>query len=201
MRKRLKAAAVEPKKKHASPFVVHTPTMLAATSANPVKYNPRKISPTDFEAIKLSIKTYGFVDPIVVQRTGMNIIGGHQRVRALIDLCRENDVDPAQVAIPMVVIDVDDRAAKKLNIALNNAHGEFDSRLLRDLLLDLQNEQPLASDEILLMGFDDSKIVGMLAAPDFAPETEDKQGKLDEASGMSWLITCPSCGHEFKQKK
>ena len=50
-------------------------------------YNPRKdLQPGDdeYEKIRKSIQEYGYVDPVIINRDN-TIIGGHQRVKVIID--------------------------------------------------------------------------------------------------------------------
>jgi len=49
-------------------------------------YNPRKIDPDMLERLKQSIKTFGYVEPIVVNKRTMHVVGGNQRLRALREL-------------------------------------------------------------------------------------------------------------------
>lgn len=48
----------------------------------PASYNPRKISNQQFEKLKESISLNGFVMPILVNKSNMTIIAGHQRTKA-----------------------------------------------------------------------------------------------------------------------
>lgn len=132
-------------------FVVHAPSMILLGDLNPAAYNPRKISPEKYEALKQSIKTEGFVESIVVQKSGLRIIGGHQRVRAAKELCIEAGASLPQV--PCIVLDVDDVRAKKLNIKLNNLKGEFEARMLGELLIDIYDAPTIEMDEALDLGF------------------------------------------------
>ena len=53
---------------------------------NPAKYNPRKdLRPGDpeYEKLKKSIETFGYVEPIVWNKRTGNIVGGHQRLKIL----------------------------------------------------------------------------------------------------------------------
>ena len=55
---------------------------------NPAEYNPRKaLKPGDpaYEKLKTSILSFGNVEPIVWNRSTGNVIGGHQRLRVLLD--------------------------------------------------------------------------------------------------------------------
>lgn len=80
---------------------------------HPADYNPRvalKPGDPEYENIKNSIETFGYVDPIIVNSDG-TIIGGHQRYNVLLDL----GYDTTQV----VVVDATKGQEKALNIALN----------------------------------------------------------------------------------
>ena len=44
----------------------------------PATYNPRQISTKQYKDLKASVKKFGLVDPIIVNKD-MTIIGGHQR--------------------------------------------------------------------------------------------------------------------------
>lgn len=82
-------------------------------SLRPAEYNPRvQLQPADpeYQNIKRSIETFGYVDPIIINQDG-TIIGGHQRYNVMKDL----GYTEAQV----VVVDLDKNNEKALNIALN----------------------------------------------------------------------------------
>ena len=97
----------------------------------PAEYNPRKkLQPGDpeYEDIKRSIETFGYADPIIINKDG-TIIGGHQRLTVLRDLGYEE--------VSVIVVDLDKNHEKALNIALNKITGEWDQELLKELLEDL----------------------------------------------------------------
>ena len=48
----------------------------------PASYNPRKISEEAFVELQGSLKTLGFILPIIVNRDNMTIVAGHQRTKA-----------------------------------------------------------------------------------------------------------------------
>lgn len=48
----------------------------------PASYNPRKISEESFSELQGSLKTLGFIVPIIVNKTNMTIVAGHQRTKA-----------------------------------------------------------------------------------------------------------------------
>jgi len=95
------------------------------------KYNPRKdLKPEDIEyqKIKRSIKEFGYVDPIIVNKD-MTVIGGNQRLKVLKELDYKK--------VDCVVLDLNKIKEKALNVALNNIEGEWDLTKLKDLLLEL----------------------------------------------------------------
>lgn len=52
------------------------------TDIKPADYNPRRISDSAFVELKGSLKTLGFILPIIVNRENMTIVAGHQRTKA-----------------------------------------------------------------------------------------------------------------------
>lgn len=95
----------------------------------PANYNPRQISPAALAGLKASIARYGLVQPIIINRQTGNIVGGHQRLVALIELLMAGEVeDLTQV----IVVDLNLAEEKTLNITLNNPaiQGTFTPGLL-----------------------------------------------------------------------
>ena len=45
-------------------------------------YNPRQMNAEDLEKLKYSVKEFGVVEPIVVNKD-LTVIGGHQRLKVL----------------------------------------------------------------------------------------------------------------------
>ncbi len=172
----------KPKKRtptNQDPFQVHKPQLLRAADLNPVAYNPNKMSPEQFEALRESIRLDGFIDPLVVQKDGLNIIGGHHRLRAIKELCIEAGV--AIPKIPCVVLPVTDNAAKRLNLKLNHIKGDPDARLLGELLADLYpTEMRLVPTEfdVQLLGFAPEDAIKYIKVAD--PEFSTGPGVGDE---------------------
>src|SRR5213593_3874005 len=118
-------------------------TELASMAA---PYNPRKISDHDLEALRRSLRFFGTVEPIVVNRRSGRIVGGHQRVKA----AQAEGI----VTLPVYYVDLDDPSEKQLNLALNRIHGEWDEAKLEVLLSELES---LAAD-MDVTGFSDEEI-------------------------------------------
>jgi len=135
------------------------------------RYNPRKITEHDLEALRRSLKFFGTVEPIVVNRRSGHIVGGHQRVRA----AEAEGIE----SLPVVHVDLDDPSEKQLNLALNRISGEFDVDKLAEVLADLE----AAGADLAMTGFTDAEIqelvsgldepVDGLSDPDAIPEPPD----------------------------
>ena len=91
----------------------------------PAEYNPRQATKEQQEHLKNSLKKFGIVEPIIVNRNKerLNIIvGGHFRVRELKKLGYKE--------VDCVYVDLNLEEEKELNIRLNKNTGEFDFDIL-----------------------------------------------------------------------
>ena len=55
----------------------------------PADYNPRKdLKPGDaeYEKLKRSIEQFGYVEPVIWNKTTGRVVGGHQRLKVLVDM-------------------------------------------------------------------------------------------------------------------
>jgi|TARA_R110000824_G_scaffold121963_1_gene278499 DNA modification methylase len=129
-------------------------------------YNPRQISRDELNKLVKSIKQFGFVDPALVRREDNMIVGGHQRVKAALELKLKE--------IPIVYLDISENDAKLLNVALNKISGEWDDDKLTTLLSELKFFDDV--DE-LLTGFDENELDELLADLE-----EPKEGFTDPDS-------------------
>lgn len=113
------------------------------TSLIPAPYNPRKIDDMEMMKLRRSIETFGFVEPVVVNKD-MTIIGGHQRVKAAQAM--------GMTEVPCVMVDLPKDKEKALNLALNKISGEWDEAKLVELLKQLDDAGRVLS------GFDEREI-------------------------------------------
>lgn len=139
-------------------------------------YNPRIISPEAEKRLRKELRDVGMVQPIVINKRTMNIVGGHQRVSAMDAILRKNNYD-----ITAAVIDVDEREEVRINILLNNpsVQGEWDMFKLRDISETFE----LPPDD---MGFSkqDSLVLFDMTETDpmqFDPKEEIAEQKKEEA--------------------
>lgn len=137
-------------------------------------YNPRvKLEPgmDEYEKLRKSIETFGDVEPIVWnQRTG-NVVGGHQRLQVLRDLGKKE----ATVS----VVDMDEAAEKRLNLALNKARGDWDGEKLEQLL------QEMDPDALEVSGFGADEVAILLENNDGVDDWDGDDGDDDWQEGVN----------------
>ncbi len=133
-------------------------TKLPIEDINPAKYNPRKdLKPGDdeYEKLKRSIQEFDLVEPLIVNKRGNVLVGGHQRLKVLIEL--------GHTETEVSLVDLPPSKEKALNINLNKIAGEWDFPALKDLLEELDGEIDLdltgftADDIDILMGSVDAE--------------------------------------------
>ncbi|VUG07065.1 Modification methylase RsrI [Paenibacillus polymyxa] len=120
--------------------------VLPIEQINAAAYNPRAdLQPGDpeYEKLKASIESFGYVEPIVWnERTG-NMVGGHQRYKIMV-----NELGHTELTVS--VVDLDDQQEKLLNLALNKISGNWDDAALYRLLDELEK----SGADLALSGFD-----------------------------------------------
>ncbi|MDH7566819.1 MAG: DNA modification methylase [Clostridiales bacterium] len=157
---------------------------------NPAEYNPRKdLKPGDkeYEKLKRSITEFGYVEPVIWNKRTGNVVGGHQRLKVLLDLGFSE--------IDCVVVDLDELREKALNVALNKIQGEWDSDKLAALMADLDS----SAFDVSLTGFDAAEIDELMNQwyskeavqdgfdADKAKEQIEKDGAITQ-KGDIWLL-------------
>jgi len=115
----------------------------------PADYNPRKdLKPGDpeYDKLKRSIEQFGYVEPLIWNKATSRVVGGHQRLKVLIDM--------GITEVECVVVELPEDKEKALNIALNKISGEWDKDKLALLIADLQG----ADFDVSLTGFDPAEL-------------------------------------------
>nr|WP_319372469.1 site-specific DNA-methyltransferase [uncultured Methanobacterium sp.] len=134
---------------------------------NPAPYNPNYMDKTQTKQLSNSIDTWGYLDPIIVNKRNMVVVGGHQRLTKLLKKgVIEEDV---------VLVDLDTTNEKALNLALNKIKGQFDETKLESLIEDLEIE----GFNVELTGFQNTELQSLfpeeklpVVDDDFDPEVE-----------------------------
>lgn len=129
---------------------------VAIDKINPATYNPRRdLRPGDpeYEKLKRSINEFGCVEPLVWNKRTGNLVGGHQRLKVLID--------QGAVEVDVSVVDLPLEKEKALNIALNKISGDWDQEKLASLLDELTK---VPDFNIGITGFDLPDVQDLLSS-------------------------------------
>lgn len=116
------------------------------------EYNPRielKEDDESYKRIKASIEEFGYVDPIIINKRNMVVIGGHQRLNILKDMNYKE--------VECVILNLDEKQEKRLNLSLNKNNGYWDNVKLEDLF----NELDLSEEELFATGFNTDEVVSL----------------------------------------
>jgi len=122
---------------------------------NPAAYNPRKDlqeGDPEYERLKRSIQEFGYVDPIIWNKQTGNVVGGHQRLKILLQ--------QGYTEVEASVVDLDEAREKALNLALNKISGCWDDDLLEEVLAGLDEA------DLSVTGFSDTELETLLTAFD-----------------------------------
>ena len=139
----------------------------------PSAYNPREISKEEFEKLKNSIKEFGFVENAVINKKN-EIIGGHMRVRAAIELRIKE--------VPCIRVDLPRNREKILNLALNKISGRWDNDKLSQLITELATDE-----DIGLSGFEEYELSLYNNGPDSDITEQDFQDYLNNTKNVFLL--------------
>lgn len=164
---------------------------LKLSELTPAAYNPRKdLTPEDAEFQKLvrSMEEFGVVEPIIWNKRTGHIVGGHQRLKAMLALGKTEET--------VVVIDCDLHDEKILNVTLNRAKGRWDDEKLAELLRELD---AAGAGKVKITGFEDwemqgiidrlDKLTGILEyEPQAGTEGEEEAGTEPETFSMAFQI-------------
>ena len=135
------------------------PVQMLRSEMRPAPYNPRVIDDEARRLLKRSLRQYGVVGGIVVNRqTGNTIVGGHQKVLILDEM---NKYDPQtnenDYMLRVELVDVDDTTEKQLNIALNNIAmtGRWDYDKLASMIPEIDYKAAgLTEADLSMIGMD-----------------------------------------------
>ena len=152
----------------------------------PADYNPRKdLKPGDpeYEKLKRSIEQFGYVEPVIWNEQTGRVVGGHQRLKVLIDM--------GITEVDVVVVSLSPEKEKALNIALNKISGEWDTEKLALVIADLQG----TDFDVSLTGFDPEEledlfrddVKGGVKEDDFDVEAELKKPTFSKAGDL-WML-------------
>jgi hypothetical protein len=166
----------------------------------PAEYNPRKISPEALKMLARSLAEFGDLSGIIFNRKTGNMIGGHQRAKALdpkweiviedqaaghFDGDKEGgrSLATGYVKTPfgrLVYREVSwsEQKEKAANIAANKHGGDWDIPKLKELLVELND----GSMDLSITGFDEKELQALI---DFGAEAPLPD--LDSSDGSGFM--------------
>ena len=173
--------------------------------------NPKEHPASQVKKIASSIRKFGFRVPLLV-RSDYEVVAGHGRILAvenhlvgqLGDLLKDLEEGTQRFntlshinegEVPCIVSDdMTEEQAQAFRIADNKvAESGWDLELLEIELEELEAEDY----DIDILGFEEEELEDLgLIIPDFNPQTEDVNQRLDEKK----KVICPECGNEFEPK-
>jgi len=151
----------------------------------PYARNSRTHSDKQIDQLAASIKEWGWTVPVLCDASG-GIIAGHGRILAAQKLGLDD--------VPCMIAEGWTEAQKRAYIIADNRlalDAGWDDELLKIELQDLDS----LNFDLSLTGFELDELADLFDEPDFAPGTEDDQGKLDELAPK--MVTCPHCAAEW----
>lgn len=176
------------------------------TDLSPAAYNPRNISDQELKKLARSIETFGFVEPVVVNRRSPEkgwsvnatddegnlrykvedlqptIVGGHQRVKAAMLLDWER--------VPVVWVDLKEPDEVALNIALNKIQGVWNEEKLIEAF-ELMRSYPDFDPEI--SGFEVEDMNALVDTFEIEPPSDFPEVNED----IETDYRCPSCNYSW----
>lgn len=161
---------------------------------NSPEWNPRKITENEKKKLMNSLETFGYIDPIIVNKHNMNIVGGNQRYHAMRELGWD-EVDVVFIDEPNL------DKEKAMNIALNKISGEWDMEKLVEITDELKLNEFVDVD---LTGFEEAELdeiklkSGLVYKEDDFSE-DDIESMYEEPKTKK--IICPNCGYEDEKNK
>jgi len=128
---------------------------IPVSEINPAPYNPRidlKPSDPEYQKLKKSMVTFGYVELLVWNQRTKTLVSGHQRLKVLI----EQGLTEVEVS----VVDLSPGQERVLNLSLNKiGEGNWDDDKLAVLIEELQKTPDL---DVSLTAFDSSEISQLL---------------------------------------
>ena len=170
---------------------VETPDVvtLPLTDIKPYWRNPRRIPPEAIAAVRTSLETYGYMQPIVVDRSNV-IVVGHTRFYAM----QEMGIVEAQV----YVTDLPEDKAREYRL-VDNRTGEMSQWDHGALVLELREfEQSLLDQFFPDVDLEISQIDGgLITSGDVEAATKKVLAIKELPTIHTTKIVCPSCFHSF----
>jgi ParB-like chromosome segregation protein Spo0J len=155
------------------------------------KDNPNEMNKKEAMDLIYSVKTYGVVEPIVIDEEDM-VIGGNHRCGAIMEV-----LGP-EADVPCTMISGLTKEQKnKLGIALNKIHGSTNPDKLKSLIDSFE-----APEELMNLGFDEESLKDLDVDLTVEWSKNDQELFFEAPRDIKKKpIKCPHCGEEFIPEK
>lgn len=159
--------------------------IIKVENLTPYERNYNKHPDAQVDEIAISIETYGFLNPVLIDADN-NIVAGHGRHLAAIKLgldeipaLRAKDLTDAQRRAYLIA---DNQIAR---------HSKIDTTLLSEELVTLQEDDEI---DLFTLGFSDKELADLLPK-EFGGSGNEKENKPKEKKDKT--VECPECGNTF----
>ena len=145
--------------------------------------NPRMMSEDQSNGLRVSLQKFGYVSLLVVNKTGLKLIAGHQRYKILKKMGVEK--------IPVIIVDISKEQAKVMSLTLNNEYitGRWTDALL-SILNTIKQKDVSAYINLKLDRLRESSGVFNTIIENYIKEKE-----LDE--NLPTTFKCPECNYAW----
>lgn len=175
-----------------SELYIPAPELVQLADINFDPFNPRTMPAPMMRSLKASLRKNGLVLNLVVRREGMILVGGHQRVSALRELCKEEGW-PEPKAAWATVMNISEADARQLNVSLNNIEGEFDEFKLAKMFDGVLPS--MTEDDVLATGFGRDNLEELMNL--LTPTDSMAEQLEEEAAGLSQFARSVTLTIEF----
>lgn len=128
--------------------------IISINDINAAIYNPRvDLKPDDsrYKSIEYSLKTYGYLEPLVWNEATKTLVSGHQRLKIMI-ASGESEVEVSVVNLSL-------EREKQLNLTLNKVRGDWNEEMLAALVDELSR---MPNFDLADIGFDQDELSEIL---------------------------------------
>ena len=138
---------------------------------NDVEIHPENARKGNHKKIRRSIIKHGFIDPIVVQKSTMRVLGGNNRVFVAMDL--------GITSVPAQVIDVDDHEAYEIMLVLNKTADEagYDEKKQLKIISKVIGDSEDLEEALAGTGYDKSEVTSMQIRQEWQDDKEIEKVK------------------------
>lgn len=157
-------------------------------------YNPRVISDAAKKKLRANLKKRGLLETLVVNRTTMHLVSGHQRIGIIDDL-----MGTPHYLITVAMCEMTEEEEREQNVFMNNpmTQGEYDAGLLTEMF-ETGLDYSAAGFEIADMAMFDYELGVEDDAPppdvsDMVDKIKDRKKKAKADSRAANVASCQDC--------